>query len=78
MPLSHSLAYFRHGLHQHGFHNHHPDDSKHPPAHALASAALLVTVVGAAFIMMGGDVSGALVSFGTELPNMLCWVGSAL
>jgi hypothetical protein len=75
MPLSHSLAYFRHVLHQHGFHNLHPDATKNPPAHALASAALLVTVVGAASIMTGGDASGALDSFGTELPHMLFRVG---
>jgi hypothetical protein len=75
MPLSHSLAYFRHVLLQHGFHNLHPDATKHPPAHALASAALLVTVVGAASIMTGGEASGALDSFGTELPHMLFRVG---
>lgn len=78
MPLSHSLAYFRHALMQrNGFFQ----DSKmygdrSTSAQALASAALLVTVVGAA-IMTGSaqDAASMAESFGGELPNMLFGVG---
>jgi hypothetical protein len=74
MPLSHSLAYMRHVLRRHGFHNHYllaAQNSKGAsPSHALASAALLVTVVGAASLMTG-DTAAAFDSFGSELPNML-------
>lgn len=82
MPLSHSLAYFRHALLQR-FRNYHKDpatERRSPPAQALASAALLVTVVGAA-VMTGSDAGALADSFGSELPNMIFrvgFVGSAL
>jgi hypothetical protein len=86
MPLSHSLAYIRHVL-QRGLEQ---SQQPHPPARALAGAAFLVTVLGAAFL--GGAGAGASAvdagasagasaseaafdSFGTELPNMLFRVG---
>jgi hypothetical protein len=71
MPLSHSLAYIRQMLrlsHQH----------QHPaPQQALASAALLITFVGAASFMSAAPetVVAEMASFGTELPNMLLKVG---
>jgi hypothetical protein len=67
MPLSHSIAYMRHFLQQNGFHNQFKlEATKHPsPSQALASAALLATVVGAAYI------SGEMLEIPTELPNML-------
>lgn len=81
MPLSHSLAYFRHALMQrNGFFRNHPQRrtplGRSQPAQALASAALLVAVIGAA--VMTGSASDAATmseSFGGELPNMLFGVG---
>jgi hypothetical protein len=46
MPLSHSLAYIRQVLRRHGFHSH-----EGSPPNALASAAVLITLVGAASYM---------------------------
>ena len=62
MPLSHSLAYIRHVLERHGFQQHISTGS---PSHALASAALLITLIGAASVM------GTDSSYSTMLPNML-------
>jgi hypothetical protein len=67
MPLSHSIAYMRHFLNRRGFHNQFTEHNP-SPSQALASAALLATVVGAAY--MSGEMP-APPSFGTELPNML-------
>jgi hypothetical protein len=80
MPLSHSVAYMRHVLQRHGFHNQlllaHNSNVNVSPSHALASAALLVTVVGAASMMTGdAGLTVPFDSFGTELPNMLFRVG---
>jgi hypothetical protein len=87
MPLSHSLAYIRQvlrlGRHHGLFHSDqhaHPQNANHPHQQqaALASAALVITVVGAASFMSGGDsasVMSEMASFGTELPNMLFKVG---
>jgi len=69
MPLSHSIAYMRHFLKNNGFHNH-LADSGHP-SQALASAALLATVVGAAYV--SGEMPQALSS--GELPNLLLRFG---
>jgi hypothetical protein len=90
MPLSHSLAYFRHALLQRSgfFRNYYKEprdgsERRAPPAQALASAALLVTVMGAA-VMTGSapaDAAALADSFGSELPNMIFgvgFVGSAL
>ena len=46
MPLSHSLAYIRQVLRQHGFHT-----KEGSPPNALASAAVLITLIGAASYM---------------------------
>jgi len=54
MPLSHSLAYLRHVLHRHGFQQHGASRPK-----SLASAALLITMVGAASSLMGGEIDAA-------------------
>jgi hypothetical protein len=95
MPLSHSLAYIRqvlrlgrhHGLFssdhlgQHAQANHadHQDQHQHQQQAALASAALVITFVGAASFMSGADSASVMsemtASFGTELPNMLFKVG---
>ncbi|CAJ1949398.1 unnamed protein product [Cylindrotheca closterium] len=64
MPLSHSIAYMRHFLQRQGFHHQFPEGS---PSQALASAALLATVVGAAYL--GGEMPQALSS--GEVPNLL-------
>lgn len=86
MPLSHSLAYFRHALMQrNSFFVNAIKDKRDPgqsqSAQALASAALLVTVVGAAVMTGSADTAALADSFGSELPNMLFrvgFVGSAL
>lgn len=67
MPLSHSIAYMRHFLNRRGFHNQFTETNP-SSSQALASAALLATVVGAAY--MSGEMPGPP-SFGAELPNML-------
>lgn len=59
MPLSHSMAYMRHLLERHGFQQHIATGS---PSHALASAALLITLIGAASVMGSTE---------SMLPNML-------
>lgn len=69
MPLSHSINYMRHYfLQSKGFQRQFLDQHT-PQSHALASAALLATVMGAAY-MSGGEIPVPS-SFGTELPNML-------
>lgn len=86
MPLSHSLAYFRQALMQrNGFFQQKDkgerDTGQTPPTQALASAALLVTMVGAAVMTGSADTATLADSFGGELPNMLFrvgFVGSAL
>ena len=79
MPLSHSVAYMRHVLRRHGFHNQLllDEHSNVSPSQALASAALLVTVIGAASLMAGEAAVPAFEysAFGTELPNMLFGMG---
>jgi hypothetical protein len=89
MPLSHSLAYIRQvlrlGRHHGLFSSDHPhphaqQNANHPHQQqaALASAALVITFVGAASFMSGADsasVMSEMASFGTELPNMLFKVG---
>jgi len=62
MPLSHSLAYIRHVLERNGFQQHIATGS---PSHALASAAFLITLIGAASVM------GTDSSYSAMLPNML-------
>ena len=59
MPLSHSMAYIRHLLERHGFQQHIATGS---PSHTLASAALLITLIGAASVMGSAE---------SMLPNML-------
>jgi len=74
MPLSHSLAYLRQFLSRNGF----DSEASGSPGHALTSAALLVTFMGAASLMTAGAGNAAEISdlsFGTELPNMLFKVG---
>jgi hypothetical protein len=88
MPLSHSLAYFRHALLQRNsffVQDYSSRDKRNPgqgqSAQALASAALFVTVVGAAVMTGSADTAALADSFGSELPNMLFrvgFVGSAL
>ncbi len=86
MPLSHSLAYFRHALMQRNRffrtqNNEQWGTGQTPQAQALASAALFVTVVGAAVMTGSADTATLADSFGGELPNMLFrvgFVGSAL
>ena len=68
MPLSHSLAYIRHALRRNGF----PTPEGSPP-NALAGAAALVALVGAASYMGGGGTE----SYTTVLPNALLKVGLA-
>jgi hypothetical protein len=75
MPLSHSLAYIRHVLQRHGFHTHMADGTPSSSSRALASGALFMTVVGAAFMSGTADHIIHIDSFGTELPNMLFRVG---
>ncbi|KAG7363149.1 ankyrin repeat domain protein [Nitzschia inconspicua] len=92
MPLSHSLAYARRYLIQNGFSKMFPNNNTEADKsssnnnsnsnnRALASAALFMTVVGAASLMStvsGSDASAiasSLESLGTELPNMLFRVG---
>lgn len=75
MPLSHSLAYIRQVLRRHGFPvmmmMGQPNQASSPTA--LAKAAMLVTLVGAATVMTGNvEVAD---SFGKEIPNMLFKVG---
>jgi hypothetical protein len=57
----------------------HQQNANHPHQQqaALASAALVITVVGAASFMSGDSASvmSEMASFGTELPNMLFKVG---
>lgn len=81
MPLSHSLAYFRHALLQRNGLFFRKPGTGDAPGQALASVALLVTVVGAAVMSGSADAAAFTDSFGGELPNMLfragC-VGSAL
>lgn len=57
MPLSHSLAYLRHVLLRHGFQQHMTSRS---PSQALASAAVLITMVGAASSFIELDASTLL------------------
>ena len=58
MPLSHSLAYLRHVLARHGFQQH--MTTSRSPSQALASAAVLITMVGAASSFMELDASTLL------------------
>jgi len=67
MPLSHSVAYLRHVLQRHGFQTHFlaQNSNNVAPSHALASAALFVTVVGTASLMAGDvDAVGQLFRVG--------------
>jgi hypothetical protein len=83
MPLSHSLAYIRQVLRLNNgfFTDYHQQNQHHqhgaPQQAALASAALVITCVGAASFMSGdhASVMSEMASFGTELPNMLFKVG---
>mmetsp|Transcript_10307 Transcript_10307/g.30187 ORF Transcript_10307/g.30187 Transcript_10307/m.30187 type:complete len:693 (-) Transcript_10307:224-2302(-) len=91
MPLSYSLAYIRHYLLRNGFHNmfhntntNHDESNSHnssktaPSSHTLASAAIFMTVVGAASLVSSSDASAITMvtdRFGTELPNVLFRVG---
>lgn len=83
MPLSYSLAYARHFLQRHGFSRMLPaTNGRTTSAQTLASAALFMTVVGAASIMStvgGTDAAASMASltdsFGSELPNVLFRVG---
>jgi hypothetical protein len=83
MPLSHSLAYARHFLQRHGFVKMFPaTNNRSTSAQTLASAALFMTVVGAASIVStvgGTDAAASMASltdsFGSELPNVLFRVG---
>ena len=58
MPLSYSLAYLRHVLVRHGFQQH--MTTSRSPSQALASAAVLITMVGAASSFMELDASTLL------------------
>lgn len=62
MPLSHSLAYLRHVLQRHGFQQH--ITSRRSPSQALASAALCITMVGAASSLMEIDSAYTLIQYG--------------
>jgi hypothetical protein len=83
MPLSHSIAYARHFLQRHGFSKMFPaTNSRTTSAQTLASAAIFMTVVGAASIVSsvgGADAATSMAnltdSFGSELPNVLFRVG---
>ena len=68
MPLSHSLAYVRQLLRRSGFRDTSP--SRSPSQQAIASAALLITILGAA-----SSIHELSSSFGTELPNVLFRIG---
>lgn len=61
MPLSHSVAYLRHVLQRHGFQQHMTSRS---PSQALASAALLITMVGAASSFIEMDSAYTLFQYG--------------
>ena len=65
MPLSHSLMYLRHVLQR----------QAPPSAAPLASAALFMTVVGAALLSGGADVMVPVEAAAGELPNMLFGMG---
>jgi len=80
MPLSHSLAYAREYLLHNGFSKMFPNKNNNENSNnkALASAALFMTVVGAASLVStvsGADATVITDSFGSELPNLLFRVG---
>lgn len=92
MPLSYSLAYVRHYLLRNGFHKMFPNtshddenDASHestskmaPSSQTLASAAVFMTVVGAASLVSSSDASTIAMMtdrFGSELPNALFRLG---
>ncbi|KAL3940927.1 MAG: hypothetical protein SGARI_000790, partial [Bacillariaceae sp.] len=87
MPLSHSLAYARRYLMHNGFSKMFPhsngdkENDNGTGNKALTSAALFMTVVGAASLVStvsGGDpaaIAASIDSFGSELPNVLFRVG---
>ena len=68
MPLSHSLAYIRHVLRRNGFRA--PEGS---PPNAIAGAAVVITLMGAASYMGGASPE----SVTNALPNALLKVGLA-
>lgn len=89
MPLSYSLAYVRHYLLRNGFHkifsnnsngcnrNDEIQSSKMASSQTLASAAIFVTIVGAASLVSSSDAPITMMTdhFGSELPNVLFRVG---
>jgi len=82
MPLSYSLAYVRHYLSHNGLHAMFSNSNNvNASSQTLASAAIFISVVGAASLVSSSDIPITLMtdmidtSFGSELPNVLFRVG---